>query len=827
MPQIGRRLRYLLIFVENFGRFTLVLCPCLELFNVGPSMGWRGTLRGIQASERHAEREAQRRHRELQRFEKELEKLSAIEQARHEVESYENRIEILLSIHKEQAREWDWKLVEQQPPPLEPVRTGERGAAARAEAEAYKPTLLEKMFGGARKKEEALALELHQAITQDEQEFQSAWEQYQKDLIQCEEERRLATAVLAGDQEAYVKVVREFSPFHEISELGSSVSFRIHSPKLVEVLLSVKGEEAIPSEVKTLSASGKVSRKAMPKARFQEIYHDYMAGCVLRVARETFGLLPVDTVIVTASADLFDSSTGRSADQPIISLALDRTTLCQLNFSRLDPSDAIQGLFHRGDFKVSRKTGAFAPIQPLTPDDLAQPKTAPIKGSQGDSSPICNPAPVTAPPENTTADTRSEALQMIDGCIASMQRASTEDLTECEPSKNSEKVSSAIAYPESLVAPRENPIAIKWAEALRQNKISSGFLKMTANELAVVLGYVAQDNFSLAESKALARQVEDFGYCLEPDARHGGGNFWGTRELGLFQPPTGTLSSPSESFLGASALLQLCLVVAAADGTVDRNELDQFRKFIDSHFQFNPDESQRLTVLEQLLARNAAPAKVTLGRTAKRIPREKHLTVGQFLVDVAASDGVISPKEHKALLRIFEALGLDTQNLDGLIKVAAGGDETIIEPAAAAPSTQSPKSEPRFKLDMSRVASISAETNEVMGLLAKAMMEEAEATQEAQQIPAPPAAPTAECNNSSVASRFTGLDPKYHAIAERLFVKDQWSQDELATLAREHHLMVLSVIDTLNEWAEESFGDFIIQGDDPIIIQSSILKTRV
>jgi hypothetical protein len=48
-----------------------------------------------------------------------------------------------------------------------------------------------------------------------------------------------------------------------------------------------------------------------------------------------------------------------------------RAALTKLDFQRLDPSDAMENFLHRGDFKRSRKTGAFETITPLTPEDLA------------------------------------------------------------------------------------------------------------------------------------------------------------------------------------------------------------------------------------------------------------------------------------------------------------------------------------------------------------------------------------------------------------------------------------------------------------------------
>lgn len=745
-------------------------------------MGWRGALRAIEAAERRAQRDAQRRYKELQRRAKERAKLSALEQARLEVETYENRLEVLLSIHKEQGDGWNWQQVLNSPPPVEPARSNRNEAEVEARKSAYNPGFFDKLFGKAKKRAAAFEVESYMAKDRDEREFQSAWAQYQRDHAEWENEKALAASVLAGDHDAYVRVLRELSPFAELSELGSSLNFRIHAPQLLEALVKVSGEQAIPSEIKSLTSSSKVSTKGMPKGRFHEVYQDYVCGCVLRVGRELFALLPVETVIVTALADLFDSRTGRTAEQPILSVSMPRSVMKRLNFNLLDPSDAMENFLHRGDFKASRKARAFVPITPLAPADL--------------ETPVISSATVTATP-------------------SIMAQA---------------------------VAPSVNPFPAKWAEALRRNEIQFGFLRLTASELAELLGKAAQDNFTLPESKAMARMVENFGYCLEPDPRHGAGNFWGNREVGIFQPPSGTIQEPSANFLGASALLQLCLLVAAADGTVDRDELDQFRKFIESHFRFTPDEHQRLVVLETLLARNATSAKVTLGRTAKRVPQEKHILIAQFLVDVAAADGVISPKEHKALTRIFEALGLSTDTLDTLIRnLAAAGGEVVIQTAEAARPCEAilppiPATQPAaLKLDMARVAAISAETHEVIGLLAKAMADETDdgelpapvkAEPLAKPIVAEIAPPAAAAEDGVIPlAQLESLDAKLHPIIQRLAARDAWSRAEFETLAREHQLMPLSVFDGINEWSDQQLGDFLLEGEDSITVHRSLLNS--
>jgi hypothetical protein len=182
----------------------------------------------------------------------------------------------------------------------------------------------------------------------------------------------LARRLHSGDCHVYSDALLVCNPLAEIADLGSSFQFIPHSTRLLECRLKVNGIDAIPAEVKSLTAAGKLSVKPMPKARFHEIYQDYVCGCMLRVAREVFVLLPVDTLLITASADLFDSSTGKTGERPVVSAFLHRAVVSTLDFDRLDPSDAIDSFQHRGDFKATRKSGAFLPVAPLMPSDLIQ-----------------------------------------------------------------------------------------------------------------------------------------------------------------------------------------------------------------------------------------------------------------------------------------------------------------------------------------------------------------------------------------------------------------------------------------------------------------------
>jgi hypothetical protein len=324
-------------------------------------MANKTSVRGMLAALRRQQRDAQKRQRDLEHQIKEQAKLSAIEQARLEVEAHENKLEVLLSVHKEQGETWDWIALAASIPPPCPQKSSNHELKA-------KQLML---VSSSREKGNAEAT-IEQARLQDEQLFQEAMQTYGVEKSEQEKLKDLAFRILAKEHKAYIEALVEFSPLREISDLGSLLHFTVHSATLIECEMKVNSTKTIPTEVKTLTASGKMSVKVMPKGRFHEIYQDYVCGCMLRVAREVFAMLPVEMVLVTASADLLDSRTGHTAVQPVLSAAIPRAVIARLNFEQLDSSEALENFRHRGDFKATRKSGAFQTITPLTPADIAQ-----------------------------------------------------------------------------------------------------------------------------------------------------------------------------------------------------------------------------------------------------------------------------------------------------------------------------------------------------------------------------------------------------------------------------------------------------------------------
>jgi hypothetical protein len=330
-------------------------------------MGWRGTLRSIEAAQRRSQREALRRQRQLERQRKELAKMEELERAAYEVQVHENYIDTLLSVHKECGSKLDWAMLQSSDPPIRPENTRSREKTAQAALDEYEPTFIDKLLRRTAIKRVGLkeAIGLHRQ--DDEKEYQEALAAYEREYEEWSAVRELARRIQGNDVAAYMDAIRQLDPLSEINALGSSVECEAIDESLMVATIHVHGEEIIPREIKTLLKSGKLSVKKTPITKYYELYQDYVCACSLRVAQELFALLPVEMVIITAVADLLNTQSGHMEEQPILSVAISGATVDRLNMEMLDPSDAMGNFVHNIRF---RKTKGFAAVVKLEPSAI-------------------------------------------------------------------------------------------------------------------------------------------------------------------------------------------------------------------------------------------------------------------------------------------------------------------------------------------------------------------------------------------------------------------------------------------------------------------------
>ena len=330
-------------------------------------MSWKGTVRSLAAIQRQSERTARQRHNQLVKQQKQLEKMEELERASYEVEEFENCLDVLSSIHKECSSPWDWHVILATEPPIKPELLHDHEKSAINKFNGYKPGITDKLLKRIDMKREELSKNIDIGRQLDQEKYQSAVTVYEQELIEWQTTHDLADHILAHDKEAYKKAIIQAEPFIEIIDHGSSVEYEIPNNTLIDIILHVNSEDVIPKQMKTLLKSGKLSVKEMPKSKFYEIYQDYICGCVLRIAREIFALLPIELAIITAVGKILNTKTGYLEESPILSVAIPRTTLQNLNFELLDPSDSMTNFLHRMNFK---KTTGFSVVTKISPSEL-------------------------------------------------------------------------------------------------------------------------------------------------------------------------------------------------------------------------------------------------------------------------------------------------------------------------------------------------------------------------------------------------------------------------------------------------------------------------
>lgn len=295
---------------------------------------------------------AQQNRQHLIRQQKELAKQEELQIAKHEVAVYENKIDLIRSIHKECDDTFDWYDISRSTHPYHRHEQGYNEIEAFKKLVSFKPSMMQKILKTAEKEELKLKEEVLKAKDIDQKEF----EELQRTIS-------IANKVLQRDVDTYFQVIDELSPLDDLLEFGSGFEFFIEDPTILELEFNVHSKNIVPSQIKSLTKTGKLSVKEMPKSTYFDIQQDYVCSCAIRIARDMFAILPFQTVLVHAMEEHLDTSKGHLNNVPILSVKFERDKLNYLNFDAIDCSDSMGNFVHNMKFK---KTQGFSPVNKLS-----------------------------------------------------------------------------------------------------------------------------------------------------------------------------------------------------------------------------------------------------------------------------------------------------------------------------------------------------------------------------------------------------------------------------------------------------------------------------
>lgn len=155
---------------------------------------------------------------------------------------------------------------------------------------------------------------------------------------------------------------------------------------------------------------------------------------------------------------------------------------------------------------------------------------------------------------------------------------------------------------------------------------------------------------------ALAQILGRAGVGIEPDPRLGG-PVPATGMMALFAAPDGPTAAASDAYRAATALLHLG-AASTADGQTPEAAHRRLSEHLERALHLTPGEQARLRAhLEWLLAGEVTL--IDLIDHVQEIGASQRAHVAEFLRDVAAADGHMTPEEADILARIHWLLGLD------------------------------------------------------------------------------------------------------------------------------------------------------------------------
>lgn len=318
-----------------------------------------------------------------------------------------------------------------------------------------------------------------------------------------------------------------------------------------------------------------------------------------------------------------------------------------------------------------------------------------------------------------------------------------------------------------------------------------------------------------------ATYVQRVGIGFEPDVLAGARKPKPTDCVVLFTLPEAVVEdAASASVKAATVAVTLAAILALADGHASREEVAAVDGLIRQWAGLPLNSQARLRAVYRLTLQQP-PTLPSLKARLEALTNDDRKQVALALTKMAASDGIVSPEEVKLLERIYQRLALEAQTLYSDLHSASesGGSH---HPEAHSPPED--RSSERF-LDSSRLTRLRQQSSEVSELLAGVFAEvdhPATPNSVTQSATFPSAAQQPVSDSRPLA--IPGLTPTDQRFVTLLVSKSTWSREELLRWAAAMQIMLDGTLERINEAALDRFGDFLVEGDDPIYVQQTLFE---
>jgi tellurite resistance protein len=275
----------------------------------------------------------------------------------------------------------------------------------------------------------------------------------------------------------------------------------------------------------------------------------------------------------------------------------------------------------------------------------------------------------------------------------------------------------------------------------------------------------------------------------------------------------------SPPYVAAMLRIALGAYVAQADGRIAGSERTALIAQVGSEVLATDNERRHL--MANLIWFLSVPLDLAMlrKRLKEASPAEAD-TLRAALVAAAHSDGEVSPDEVASLEKAYRALGIDAALVYSDLHAGEAADPVAVRAARPGASGEVIPTGPvrvgPAPLNLDLVAAIRTDTARVSAVLGSIFQDDASTLSVVN---------TEAEDSSPSAVSIIGLDPAHTRIVRLLLRQDHWDAETFDGFCRAEGLMSAGVLETINEWAFDTYDEALIDAYDGYDIDPQIAAT--
>lgn len=327
--------------------------------------------------------------------------------------------------------------------------------------------------------------------------------------------------------------------------------------------------------------------------------------------------------------------------------------------------------------------------------------------------------------------------------------------------------------------------------------------------IANILGFPLESTITFRQSIFIAEACESLGYEIEPSTIITQKVYKKDSMVILYENQF-IKKLPSEQYEIASLFTDIGYKIALEDAELLQIETHSIDNYIKNNFNLSPAEQYRLQMRGELIAHTKKiPADNTIKRLIKTTNSNINETIIQFVLAIASSDGIIKEKEFRLLQKIAKQLTVSEEQLKTILTQFLDTAKTPVvfeQENSQISAVAKPAEEIKLQLNTEKLAKVQINTAEIHTVLQEIFGEE-----QAEAIKSEPQEtdiPEEDEQNQP--------DNDLQTIITTLLEKENWTRSELMNIIQNKGIMLNSLLDQINEWAENEYGDFLIEEEDTI-----------